>query len=96
MTSNVCGVTFAVLLALSYHHPSNCCTEQTQRKIMSKFKRPLLLKVRCYSDILLYFLNRNQSEVSNRGGIKALCGLLKTATNEKVSCARHLKDKCDS
>ena len=96
MTSNVCGITFAVLLALSYHHPSNCCSEQTQRKIMSKFKRPLLLKVRCYSDILLYFLNRNQSEVSNRGGIKALCGLLKMAAHEKVSCAQHLKDKCDS
>ena len=63
---------------------------------MSKFKRPLLLKVRCYSDILLYFLNRNQSEVSNRGGIKALCGLLKMAANEKVSCAQHLKGECDS
>ena len=63
---------------------------------MEQIQTPLFLKVFCYSAILLYFLNRNQSEVSNRGGIKALCGLLKTAANEKVSCAQHLKDNCDS
>ena len=96
MARNVCDITIAVLLVSSCRTLEIAARNKPKEKQWCKFKRPLLLKVHCYSVILLYFLNRNQSEVSNRGGIKALCGLLKTAANEKVSCAQHLRDKCDN
>ena len=86
MARNVCGITVAVCSCRTLQITAR---NKPKENKWSKFKRSLLLKVRCYSAILLYFLNRNQSEVSNRGGIKALCGLLKTAANEKVSCAQH-------
>lgn len=39
----------------------------------------------CYSKRYFYLFNRNQNEARNRGGIKALCELLKNAPDEKVS-----------
>lgn len=38
-----------------------------------------------YSKRYFYLFNRNQNEARNRGGIKALCELLKNAPDEQVS-----------
>ena len=38
-----------------------------------------------FNEVLLLFVNRNQNEAGIRGGLKFLCELLRTASDEKVS-----------